>query len=56
MLTPKATRDAVLKGLHYGADGYITKPFEVEVLIRAVKTVLGLEGGAADIELEQPNS
>lgn len=27
-----------------GADGYITKPFEVETLIKAVKTVLGLDG------------
>jgi DNA-binding response OmpR family regulator len=42
MLTAKATRDAVLQGLSGGADGYITKPFDVEVLVKAVKTVLGL--------------
>ncbi len=42
MLTWKATREAVLKGLAGGADGYITKPFEADVLIKAVKTVLGL--------------
>jgi CheY-like chemotaxis protein len=54
MLTSWATREAVLKGLHYGADGYITKPFEVEVLMRAVKTVLGLEGAEPDIELGKP--
>lgn len=42
MLTAKATRDAVLKGLEGGADGYITKPFEIEVLIKAVNVVLGL--------------
>ena len=42
MLTAKATRDAVLKGLAGGADGYITKPFEIEVLIKAVNVVLGL--------------
>jgi CheY-like chemotaxis protein len=42
MLTAKATRDAVLKGLAGGADGYITKPFEAEVLVKAVKVVLGL--------------
>jgi two-component system, OmpR family, response regulator len=41
MLTAKATRDAVLKGLSGGADGYVTKPFEMEILIKAVKTVLG---------------
>lgn len=42
MLTGKATREAVLKGLSGGADGYITKPFEPEALLRAVRTVLGL--------------
>ncbi len=42
MLTGKATREAVLKGLHGGADGYITKPFDMEVLMSAVKTVFGL--------------
>jgi len=48
MLTAKATRDAVLKGLAGGADGYITKPFEIEVLIKAVNAVLGLsEAGRA---------
>jgi DNA-binding response OmpR family regulator len=50
MLTGKATREAVLKGLASGADGYITKPFEIEVLIKAVNVVLGLseEGHAAE--------
>jgi DNA-binding response OmpR family regulator len=42
MLTGRATREAVLKGLHGGADGYITKPFDIEVLMSAVKTVFGL--------------
>ena len=41
MLTAKATREAVLKGLSGGADGYITKPFEVDVLMKAVGAVLG---------------
>lgn len=41
MLTAKATREAVLKGLASGADGYITKPVETESLIQAVRTVLG---------------
>lgn len=44
LLTAKATREAVLKGLQCGANGYITKPFEIDVLMKAVKTVLGLEG------------
>jgi len=42
MLTARTTREGVLKGLMLGADGYITKPFDLEVLLKAVKTVLGL--------------
>jgi two-component system OmpR family response regulator len=42
MLTASATRADVLKGLHFGADGYVTKPFNFEVLMKAVRTVLGL--------------
>lgn len=43
MLTAKATREAVLKGLAGGADGYITKPVETEYLLQAVRTVVGLK-------------
>lgn len=42
MLTAKATRQAVLKGLVAGADGYLTKPFEPDSVLRAVHKVLGL--------------
>jgi two-component system OmpR family response regulator len=42
MLTAETTRESVLKGLQGGADGYITKPFEPDVLVHAVKAVLGL--------------
>ncbi len=46
ILTAKTTREAVLKGLSCGADGYLTKPFEIPILIKAVRAVLGLaEGG-----------
>ena len=44
MMTGKATREAVIKGLASGADGYVTKPFEINVLMRAVRTVVGLQG------------
>jgi two-component system OmpR family response regulator len=43
MLTAEATREAVLKGLDGGADGYVTKPFEAEMLVNAVRAVLGLD-------------
>ena len=42
MLTGKATRESVIKGLASGADGYVTKPFEADTLMRAVRTVMGL--------------
>lgn len=42
MLTAESTRDAVLRGLLLGADGYVTKPFEIDVLLQAIATVLGL--------------
>lgn len=46
MLTGSATREAVLKGLRAGADGYVTKPFDPDHVIAAVKAVLGLSGAA----------
>lgn len=42
MLTGRATRAGVLQALAGGADGYLTKPFAAEVLLRAVRAVTGL--------------
>lgn len=43
MLTAAATREAVIKGIANGANGYVTKPFQIHPLLRAVKAVLGLK-------------
>lgn len=48
MLTAEATRAAVLKGILGGADGYITKPFQIHPLVKAIKTVLGLKFDSKD--------
>ncbi len=48
VVTTQATRESVMKGLALGADGYITKPFEVDVLVRGIKAVLGLLAPARD--------
>jgi CheY-like chemotaxis protein len=42
MLTAEAKRESVMRGLAGGADGYITKPFERQVLLDGVKAVLGI--------------
>src|SRR5262249_41511837 len=43
LMTAKATREAVLQGLVRGADGYITKPFDVDIISHAIKSVIGLK-------------
>jgi len=42
MLTGKAQREDVMRGLAGGADGYITKPFDRDVLLTGIRSVLGL--------------
>jgi two-component system OmpR family response regulator len=42
MLTGKTNRESVMRGLLGGVDGYITKPFEIDILLKAIKSVLGL--------------
>jgi DNA-binding response OmpR family regulator len=41
IVTGQATRESVVNGLAFGADGYFTKPFEIDVLLRGMKAVLG---------------
>jgi len=48
MMTAEASRGAVLKGILGGADGFITKPFQIHPLIKTVKTVLGLNHSSND--------
>jgi DNA-binding response OmpR family regulator len=43
MLTATATREVALRGILGGADGHVTKPFQIHPLVRAVKAVLGLK-------------
>jgi DNA-binding response OmpR family regulator len=42
MMTGKSEVTDVARGLALGADGYVTKPFDMNGLINAVNSVLGL--------------
>jgi CheY-like chemotaxis protein len=42
MMTGKSEVGDVARGLALNADGYVTKPFKIDALVAAVKTVLGL--------------
>ena len=42
MLTGQANREDVMRGLAGGANGYITKPFDRDVLLTGIRAVLGL--------------
>ena len=49
-LTAKNMRDDVLQGYRIGADDYITKPFDTEVLIYKIKAILKRGNGTPDNE------
>ncbi|HYD76555.1 response regulator [Ramlibacter sp.] len=50
MLTGRATREAVLEALAGGADGYLTKPFDPESLMFAVRCIMGLDASIPAID------
>jgi len=41
LMTGKSSTEDVLAGLSAGADGYVSKPFQISGLMKAVKQVLG---------------
>ena len=42
IVTADAKPQSVMRGLSLGADGYVTKPFDHETLVKGVRAVLGL--------------
>ena len=51
-LTAKSLKEDVLRGYKIGADDYLTKPFDTEVLLLKIKVVLGRN--KEDDEIEVP--
>ena len=47
MLTTVSTRESIIRGLTLGANGYITKPFQPDVLVKAMRTLFGLSAAEA---------
>lgn len=51
-LTAKALKEDVLKGYSVGADDYVTKPFDTEVLICKIKAILNRGIGSGRMKAE----
>ncbi|MBV1928828.1 MAG: response regulator transcription factor [Gammaproteobacteria bacterium] len=49
-LTAKKLKEDILKGYQIGADDYITKPFDTEVLLYKLKAILNRNGNAVQKE------
>ncbi|PVY41298.1 response regulator transcription factor [Pontibacter virosus] len=52
-LTAKAMREDMLEGFKIGADDYITKPFDSEVLLYKIKAIMHRKGGNAITEKQE---
>lgn len=50
MLTAKDQKHDILHGLHIGADDYVTKPFDEEILLARIKALLRRETNQKKIE------
>lgn len=52
-LTAKTMKEDVLKGFKIGADDYLSKPFDTEVLLAKIKSILGRRVLPAQAESEE---
>ncbi len=52
-LTAKVMKEDVLKGYQVGADDYLNKPFDSEVLLHKIKAILSRKQGVISQEKEQ---
>ena len=49
-LTAKSMKDDILKGYKVGADDYLTKPFDSEILLHKIHAILARKSGDAEQE------
>ena len=52
-LTAKTMKEDVLKGFKIGADDYLSKPFDSEVLLAKIKSILGRRVAPAVVESDE---
>ena len=52
-LTAKGKKEDILKGYNIGAEDYLTKPFDTEVLLRKIDVVMNRSGNSADLPEEK---